>query len=360
MPLIYGEGKNSFRMLQEEILRTREDYTLFAWGQNWSGRKFHIFEDHIGRLLAESPGQFTGNGTGVYSGMAMDGSGLPKGNVEHHPPSLTSRGLRICLPLREISTNNFEAAVTHKQDSIFCVVLKKYSESSYCKLISYGLTQTKIKNHPLFQYTSIYVMESFEVLAWPDTWSLPVPKTAMVLLNIQPTSKHLACKVSSLYRLGQLNHDASASTISGPIDPEYKEVAVRGRIEINSMCVRALITQELLPVLTLGCSQEHCWVFGDSWVFDAGWSEVTQMRGIFGFTTRQQPNLYIVLVLSLSSITLRLKLLQVDEAFISRPDLGSMGLGGPYGGTPPETDPRIVMSTEWNVGYARGYGKLIV
>ncbi|KAF2423812.1 HET-domain-containing protein [Tothia fuscella] len=31
MPLLYGEGRRSFHRLQEEILKTSEDYTLFAW-----------------------------------------------------------------------------------------------------------------------------------------------------------------------------------------------------------------------------------------------------------------------------------------------------------------------------------------
>ncbi|KAF1953716.1 HET-domain-containing protein [Byssothecium circinans] len=31
MPLLYGEGERAFGRLQEEIMRVREDYTLFAW-----------------------------------------------------------------------------------------------------------------------------------------------------------------------------------------------------------------------------------------------------------------------------------------------------------------------------------------
>jgi hypothetical protein len=31
MPTIYGEGRTAFRRLQEEILRTSVDHTLFAW-----------------------------------------------------------------------------------------------------------------------------------------------------------------------------------------------------------------------------------------------------------------------------------------------------------------------------------------
>ncbi|KAH9898914.1 HET-domain-containing protein [Xylariomycetidae sp. FL2044] len=33
MPLIYGEGKKAFRRLQEEVLKTNPDYSLFSWGR---------------------------------------------------------------------------------------------------------------------------------------------------------------------------------------------------------------------------------------------------------------------------------------------------------------------------------------
>lgn len=32
MPTLYGEGRNAFRQLQEEIMRQSIDTTLFAWG----------------------------------------------------------------------------------------------------------------------------------------------------------------------------------------------------------------------------------------------------------------------------------------------------------------------------------------
>ncbi|KAI6015629.1 hypothetical protein EDC04DRAFT_2752167 [Pisolithus marmoratus] len=32
MPVLYGEGKNAFRRLQLEIIRTSNDQSIFAWG----------------------------------------------------------------------------------------------------------------------------------------------------------------------------------------------------------------------------------------------------------------------------------------------------------------------------------------
>jgi hypothetical protein len=37
MPLLYGEGQKAFQRLQEEILRSSHDYSLFAWGLNPRG-----------------------------------------------------------------------------------------------------------------------------------------------------------------------------------------------------------------------------------------------------------------------------------------------------------------------------------
>lgn len=41
MPMLYGEGKNAFRRLQFEIMRTSNDQSIFAWGHSrehgWSG-----------------------------------------------------------------------------------------------------------------------------------------------------------------------------------------------------------------------------------------------------------------------------------------------------------------------------------
>ena len=84
MPLLYGEGKKAFLRLQEEILRSSYDYSLFAWGLNLTsvsdleklvtaerekpdillypergGRR--IGEPHLRGLLAGSPADFRGS-----------------------------------------------------------------------------------------------------------------------------------------------------------------------------------------------------------------------------------------------------------------------------------------------------------
>jgi hypothetical protein len=87
MPLLYGEGQNVFIRLQEEILKETDDQSLLAWGL--------LGNDDWGRLLestgvlATSPEAFLGS---------EDVVPIPS-KPGRQPQSLTSRGLRIELPL---------------------------------------------------------------------------------------------------------------------------------------------------------------------------------------------------------------------------------------------------------------------
>jgi hypothetical protein len=66
MALLYGEEEKAFRRLQEEIIRTTPDYSIFAWitpvmAQNVESPKIRIFSG----VLASSPLQFSRCGSFV-------------------------------------------------------------------------------------------------------------------------------------------------------------------------------------------------------------------------------------------------------------------------------------------------------
>jgi hypothetical protein len=84
MPMLYGEGSRAFIRLQEEIMKESEDYTIFAWKASF------LSGSHRG-LLAHSPDEFLGC-TNIMSGYAGKYT-----DHEDHPPTSTSRGLRISL-----------------------------------------------------------------------------------------------------------------------------------------------------------------------------------------------------------------------------------------------------------------------
>ncbi|CZR50352.1 uncharacterized protein PAC_00224 [Phialocephala subalpina] len=84
MPMLYGEGSKAFMRLQEEIIKESDDQSLFAWyfdERDWF--------TSISGVLANSPAAF-----------ALSGNILPcKTWSTSFPPSMTSKGLRIELPL---------------------------------------------------------------------------------------------------------------------------------------------------------------------------------------------------------------------------------------------------------------------
>jgi hypothetical protein len=85
MPLIYGEGRNSFVRLQEAIIGVSDDHSIFAWnilpGDIDPGTGF----------LATTPAQFSGSARTVRF--------LDSAVNSNEPYSTTNKGLRIRLPV---------------------------------------------------------------------------------------------------------------------------------------------------------------------------------------------------------------------------------------------------------------------
>jgi hypothetical protein len=93
MPMIYGEGKRAFIRLQEEIMKTSDDHTIFAWNPGWSSYRNR-------GLLAPSPEFFADSGTFVRS---MHPSSTPF--------TSTNRGINLMLPLQALDTQGQYLAV---------------------------------------------------------------------------------------------------------------------------------------------------------------------------------------------------------------------------------------------------------
>ncbi|OAK95617.1 hypothetical protein IQ06DRAFT_352632 [Phaeosphaeriaceae sp. SRC1lsM3a] len=80
MPLLYGEGNRAFIRLQEEILKTTDDHSLFAWKANTSDRSIYR------GLLARSPAEFGDCGSIEREGV-----------LSTFPISSTPIGIRVQL-----------------------------------------------------------------------------------------------------------------------------------------------------------------------------------------------------------------------------------------------------------------------
>ncbi|GKZ24056.1 hypothetical protein AbraIFM66951_010555 [Aspergillus brasiliensis] len=158
MPLLYGEGSNAFRRLQEEIIKRSDDQSLFAWGfgtpdhdlshkRSWSrsqsmleeivfffkgdstpqestgAMKFQL-SDTAG-ILAESPAAFRGCGDIV-----------PCDAKKPTPPfAMTNKGLSIELPVLQLRDGCFALLQCQtKTDPTRLIALPLLKiEDTYCR-----------------------------------------------------------------------------------------------------------------------------------------------------------------------------------------------------------------------------------
>lgn len=90
MPLLYGEGEKAFFRLQEEIIKSNDDYSIFAWSMGKMG---------FSGLLAPAPGRFAGSSR-------MISYPDPQGR---EPFSMTNRGLSIKLTITPWAADTYLA-----------------------------------------------------------------------------------------------------------------------------------------------------------------------------------------------------------------------------------------------------------
>jgi hypothetical protein len=112
MPLIYGEGERAFARLQEEIMKSSDDHTLFAW------RARNPPANSQRGALASSPSEF------------IDSRDIRRSHVigESVPYSTTNRGLRMRLPLLRQTDKDYIAILNcsdaSKSDNLLGLYLK--------------------------------------------------------------------------------------------------------------------------------------------------------------------------------------------------------------------------------------------
>jgi hypothetical protein len=173
MPLLYGEGgSKAFNRLQEEIIKGTEDHSLFAWLAHdvqplWTCRG----------LLASSPQEFGDPKSGLlrmwqYSDLLV-GSSVNFGTARDlwdDPHSLTSRGLRISLPLRRkggeypqgmeyLACINCRIAENHK---LLCVYLQRLpnQDKLYGRVRAHEVALLPLEEVNTFEYSTIYVVQT--------------------------------------------------------------------------------------------------------------------------------------------------------------------------------------------------------
>ncbi|KAK4641505.1 hypothetical protein QC761_0074750 [Podospora bellae-mahoneyi] len=100
MPLMYGEKKNAFIRLQEEIMKISDDHSLFAWKSL----------DTRGGLLTTSPDAFINSGNILGF--------MPPGSLGNNPLTASGRGIHIELRFIGIGLNCRQKEVEEKPIAI--------------------------------------------------------------------------------------------------------------------------------------------------------------------------------------------------------------------------------------------------
>jgi len=132
MPLLYGEGKKAFLRLQEEILKSSNDQTLFAWGLPSTAATLESFLegaeqfDQLRRQRAASSNDYRVRTLGrpllrgLFAESPLDfANGASIAAFQHWPafntkvpPIATNSGIRIELPLAQSSLGKFPAMIS--------------------------------------------------------------------------------------------------------------------------------------------------------------------------------------------------------------------------------------------------------
>ncbi|KAL8684945.1 MAG: hypothetical protein Q9218_008059, partial [Villophora microphyllina] len=110
MPLIYGEGSNAFARLQEEIVKSSDDETIFAWTDD------SLF---VSGMLALSPAAFAKSGDVVT---------FQDPHVRRSPYSITNFGLAIEANLVKRYRTNEAPATASDLDVLMPIACTRSSE----------------------------------------------------------------------------------------------------------------------------------------------------------------------------------------------------------------------------------------
>ncbi|OQO08773.1 hypothetical protein B0A48_05663 [Cryoendolithus antarcticus] len=139
MPLLYGEGANAFRRLQEEIIHKFDDLSILAWGVSGSGDHDTelLPEDepmrHARCILAASPSAFLGS-------EHIDG--IKSSSSDFSRYSMTNRGLEVVTQRERMApteegrvidlrlSNSLILRLAHQDDLWYRTRLFSHSDSS--------------------------------------------------------------------------------------------------------------------------------------------------------------------------------------------------------------------------------------
>ncbi|KAI1416279.1 HET-domain-containing protein [Hypoxylon sp. FL1857] len=101
MPLVYGEGSKAFIRLQEEVIKSRDDDSLLAWGYGFISKEQPRI--HADSVLAQSPFDFRH----CHSLLKLEAEETsPEVPITTTHSAMTNIGMQLAIPIRTIDPKN--------------------------------------------------------------------------------------------------------------------------------------------------------------------------------------------------------------------------------------------------------------
>ncbi|KAF2822102.1 hypothetical protein CC86DRAFT_95609 [Ophiobolus disseminans] len=151
MPLLYGEGEKAFLRLQEEILKTTDDYSLFAWSATTTDTSMYR------GLLARSPLEFQ-----------YCGSVEREPILSTFPISSTAIGLRVQLEFLPDPNNKKQVLAMirscNAMNQRLAIHLKCLDDSMQYARVNAG-SLVAIDDWPTGQLRNVYVRQNLQIPA---------------------------------------------------------------------------------------------------------------------------------------------------------------------------------------------------
>jgi Heterokaryon incompatibility protein (HET) len=174
MPLLYGEGQRAFQRLQEEILKSTQDYSVLAWQPN----------NEEGSILAPSPWGFYSTGSKIELTPRKYAEQAGGDSTMEDPSTVLARGVRLALPVLERTENKITVFLhcsysTGPTRMYVLVDLQFVPECGNYRRCPSGLTFTEdYQQLSSIKPTVIYC--DAQVAPWPET-SRQFPQSLMLL-----------------------------------------------------------------------------------------------------------------------------------------------------------------------------------
>ncbi|KAH7922558.1 HET-domain-containing protein [Leucogyrophana mollusca] len=222
MPLIYGEGENSFIRLQHEIMKTPNDQSIFAWASDDFDRS---------ALFAPSPSYFQRSTTidriSPTEFLSIFASTIKDKDYKSHF-SMTNSGVEICVPIKTTRLGYIAALACSIEGYLIGLYLQHCGGGLYQAARVPHIPNIAGQYHEFFAGSIIISSGTTKIPLWPASGRLSLPDSwgSVRVQTVRVAEEGFALLTHSL---GQDLHTlGDGSLMYKPTPPNFKFILAYG------------------------------------------------------------------------------------------------------------------------------------